>query len=174
MERADKIYLIGFMGSGKSTAGKKLAAGLDWDFIDLDKRIEQETGLTIPEIFLRYGEQYFRETETRLLRELEPVSRTVVSTGGGAPCSGDNMDFMLGTGLAIYLKLTPRQLSVRLSESKGERPLIKNISKEKLPDYISEKLSQREKYYSRAAITVDGTYTDFETIISLVKKHFNS
>lgn len=174
MDRAGKIYLIGFMGSGKSTAGKKLAAGLGWDFIDLDKRIEKETGLTIPEIFSRYGEQYFRETETRLLRELKPVSHAVVSTGGGAPCSGDNMDFMLGTGLTIYLKLTAEQLSVRLSGSKGERPLIKNISKDKLPDFISEKLSEREKYYNRAGITVDGTYTDFVSIISLVKKHFNS
>jgi shikimate kinase len=174
MDRADKIYLIGFMGSGKSTAGRRLAASLGWDFIDLDKKIEQEAGLDIPEIFSRYGEQYFRKTETRLLRDLQPLSRTVVSTGGGAPCFDDNMDFMLRTGLTIYLKLTPGQLTVRLSGSKGERPLITDISKDKLPDFIAEKLSEREKYYSRAELTVDGTYTDFVSIASLVKKHLNN
>ena len=118
------IYIIGFMGSGKTTAGKKLASLLGWSFIDLDKRIEEYTGKTIPEIFSQNGEDYFRIIETQLLRNLKSCTKTVISTGGGTPCYIDNMDFMIETGLTIYLKLTPAELKSRLSQSKGERPLI--------------------------------------------------
>ena len=123
------VYIIGFMGSGKSTAGKKLASLLGWSFIDLDKKIEEHTGKTIPEIFSQHGENYFRNVEAEVLRSLESQTKTVISTGGGTPCHGDNMDFMLETGLTLYLKLTSDQLKSRLSESKGERPLLKKLKK---------------------------------------------
>jgi len=127
MSPAKKIYLIGFMGSGKSTTGKKLASGLGWSFVDLDKKIEEETGRKIPEIFSKQGEEYFREVERRVLRAMESLSEVVISTGGGAPCYHDNMEHMLGNGITIYLKLTPVQLKQRLAVSKGERPLIKDV-----------------------------------------------
>ena len=126
----DKVYLIGFMGSGKTTTGLKLASLLGWEFKDLDKNIEENTGMTIPEIFSHHGEAYFREVESRILRSVEPVKNTVISTGGGTPCYSDNMDFMLNTGLTIYLKLNAGQLKSRLSDSNGERPLIKDLSEE--------------------------------------------
>ncbi|MCJ7616788.1 MAG: shikimate kinase, partial [Desulfobacterales bacterium] len=119
------VYIIGFMGSGKSTAGKKLASHLGWSFIDLDRRIEEHTGKSIPELFSKYGEDYFRDVEANVLKRLKSQTNTIISAGGGTPCHGDNMDFMLETGLTVYLKLTSVQLKYRLSESKGERPLIK-------------------------------------------------
>src|SRR5512133_2274718 len=134
------IYIIGFMGSGKTTAGKKLASLLGWTFTDLDRKIEEYTGKTIPEIFSLNGEQYFREIEAQLLRDLKSCTNTIVSTGGGTPCHGGNMDFMLGNGLTLYLKLTPAQLYSRLSESKGDRPLINNLDSHELRSFIEAKL----------------------------------
>jgi shikimate kinase len=167
------IYIIGFMGSGKTTAGKKLASLLGWSFIDLDKRIEEHTAKTIPEIFSQEGETYFREIETKLLRNLNSGSNTIISTGGGTPCHNDNMDFMLETGLTIYLKLSPGELKGRLSESKGERPLIKNLDQNELLYYIEQKLTDREKWYKRSDITVKGIDLDINLLLHLVKSTLN-
>jgi shikimate kinase len=163
-----KVYIIGFMGSGKTTTGMKLAALLGWSFTDLDKAIEERTGMTIPQIFSIHGEAYFRETEAQELRSLSPMNRSVISTGGGTPCYGNNMDYMLETGLTIYLKLTPAQLKSRLSVSNGERPLIKDLGDTDLLDFIEEKLALREKWYNRADLTVNGFNTDLSIIYSQV------
>jgi shikimate kinase len=170
MAKKQIIYFIGFMGSGKSTAGKKLAASLGWKFIDLDRKIEEIEGKAIPEIFSSEGEEYFRMTEARVLKSMESLTDTVISTGGGAPCHGDNMDFMKNTGLTVYLKLTPAQLTTRLLESTGERPLIKNIPDEKLKEFIEKKLSQREKFYKMAAIIIEGTNLDIGLLRTLITK----
>ena len=167
------VYIIGFMGSGKSTAGKKLASVLGWSFIDLDKRIEEVTGKTIPEIFSQHGEIYFRNVETEVLRSLESLAKTVISTGGGTPCHGDNMDFMVKTGLTIYLKLTPGQLKNRLTESTHERPLIKGLTNDGLLAFIEEKLVSREKFYNRAEICVEGIDLDISALHSIVKSRLN-
>jgi shikimate kinase len=163
------LYIIGFMGSGKSTAGKKLASLLGWSFIDLDKSIEVQTGKTIPELFSLHGEDHFRNIESEVLRSLKSQINTVISTGGGTPCHGDNMDFMLKTGLTLYLKLTPGQLKSRLSESKGERPLIKDLTDEGLLRFIEDKLASREKWYNSAEITMEGINLDISLLLSIVK-----
>src|SRR5512133_3442701 len=98
------IYLIGFMGSGKSTAGRELARLLGWSFTDLDTEVEKREGKTIRQIFAQKGEEYFRNLETKVLRDLNTLANSVISTGGGTPCHSDNMDFMLENGLTIYLK----------------------------------------------------------------------
>ena len=161
------------MGSGKTTAGKKLASLLGWLFIDLDKKIEEHTGKTIPEIFSQNGENYFRDIETQLLRNLKSCTNTIISTGGGTPCYSDNMDFMIETGLTLYLKLTPAELKSRLSESKGKRPLIKDLDQEKLQSFIEEKLAVREKCYNRSDITVEGINLDINLVLSLLKSRLN-
>ena len=157
------------MGSGKTTAGKKLASLLGWSFIDLDKKIEEYTGKTIPEIFSQNGEDYFRDVESEILRNLKSGTNTVISTGGGTPCYSDNMDFMLETGLTIYLKLTPGQLKSRLSESKGERPLIKDLDHAEATVFIEEKLADREKWYEQSEIMIEGMDLDINLLHSLVK-----
>ena len=169
----NKIYFIGFMGSGKSTTGKKLAAAIGWSFIDQDKEIEERTGKTIPEIFSDHGEDYFRKVETEVLRSLESQKKIIISTGGGAPCHSENMSFMLETGLTVYLKLTPIQLKTRLSGSKSERPLIKGLSSEELLSFIEQKLVMREVYYSQAEIQIDDFDIDYTILHSLVKKRIN-
>jgi shikimate kinase len=167
------VYIIGFMGSGKTTAGKKLASRLGWSFIDLDEKIEEYTGKTIPEIFSLNGENYFRDIESQILRELKSCPKTVISTGGGTPCYKDNMDLMTETGLTLYLKLTPAELKSRLSESNGERPLIKDLDKEDLGFFIEKKLADREKWYNRSDIIVQGIDLDMNLLLSLVKARLN-
>jgi shikimate kinase len=168
------IYLIGFMGSGKTTAGKKLASLLGWSFIDLDIKIEEYTGKTIPEIFSGPGEEYFRELETQLLRNLNSLTKTIISTGGGTPCHSDNMDFMINTGLTIYLKMTPGQLKSRLSGSKGERPLIKDLSPAALLTFIENKLSDREVWYERSEIIFPGMNLNINALLDSVKARLNN
>lgn len=171
MLNSRRLYIIGFMGSGKTTAGKKLASMLGWSFIDLDKKIEEHTGEKIAELFSLYGEDYFRNVEAEVLRKLKTLTDTVISTGGGTPCHGDNMDFMLENGLTLYLKLTPAQLKSRLSQSDGERPLLKDITDGSLQHFIENKLNLREKYYSRAEIHFEGFDIDYTFLYSSVKKN---
>jgi shikimate kinase len=174
MLSGNKVYIIGFMGSGKTTTGMKLAGLLGWTFTDLDRSIEEHTGLSIPEIFATHGETWFRKVESELLRNLFSATNMVVSTGGGAPCYEDNMDFMLETGLTLYLKLTPGQLKSRLSGTNGERPLIKDLGEEGLLRFIEEKLAIREKWYSRAELTFNGFDTDIKLICSQVRARFSA
>jgi shikimate kinase len=170
MHQATKIFLIGFMGSGKSTTGKKLASHLNWSFIDLDEKIEQSTGMEIRDIFSEKGEAFFRKIESDTLKRMASESNAVISTGGGTPCFGDNMDFMLRTGLTVYLRMTPARLKSRLAGTSEHRPLLKDIGKNGLQEYITAKLAEREKWYSRAEVIVDGFNTDFSALYSLVKK----
>jgi len=172
MLNSRKLYIIGFMGSGKTTAGKKIASLLGWTFIDLDKKIEEHESRSIPEIFAQSGESYFRRVESEVLKGLKNHSEVVISTGGGTPCHGDNMDYMLETGLTLYLKLSPGQLKSRLINSKGERPLIKNLDDSGLLLFINEKLAEREIYYNRAEVTVEGIDTDINLLYSCLKKDF--
>jgi shikimate kinase len=173
MLNSNKLYIIGFMGSGKTTTGLKLAGLLGWPFTDLDKSIEKHTGLTIPEIFAIHGEQWFRGVESEVLRSLRSMKNGVISTGGGTPCHEDNMDYMLETGLTLYLKLTPGQLKSRLSGTKGERPLIKDLDEEGLLRFIEEKLAVREKCYNRAELNFNGFDNDIRSIYTQVRSRLN-
>jgi shikimate kinase len=158
------------MGSGKSTTGKKLASHLKWSFIDLDKTIENMTGMKIRDIFSEKGEAFFRQAESEALLGMESESNAVISTGGGTPCFGDNMDFMLRTGLTVYLRMNPAMLKSRLADSSDHRPLLKDIDMEDLEEYIAGKLSEREKWYSMAEIIVDGSKIDFSVLYPSVMK----
>ena len=171
MSRKQILYIIGFMGSGKTTTGKRIASLLNWSFVDLDKKIEEHSGYKIPEIFSLYGEDHFRIVEAEVLRSLLTDINTVISTGGGAPCYAGNMEFMLQTGLTIYLKLTPGQLMSRLNNSSEKRPLIKNLKGENLLKYIEDKLKSREKWYERSEIIIDGFDPDLSNLNLLLRSH---
>jgi shikimate kinase len=170
MFQASKIFLIGFMGSGKSTAGRKLASQLNWSFIDLDEKIQKMEGMKIPDIFSLKGEPYFRKLEAKALQELKSVKETVISTGGGTPCFADNMDFMMSSGLTVYIRMTPLNLKKRLEGSVEGRPLLREVDMKDLQEYITSKLAEREKWYSRAEIIIDVVNNDLPDLLSLIKK----
>lgn len=150
-----KIFLIGFMGSGKTTLGKKLARRMGFDFIDLDNFIEQKESLSVPEIFAAHGEDRFRQMEADNLRLLEVLQNVIISTGGGAPCFYGNMEWMNMHGLTVYLKMSPESLYTRLTASKKQRPLLHQKPKEELLDYIAQTLEKRKVFYESCKLTID-------------------
>lgn len=145
-----RIYLIGYMGSGKSTVGTGLAKALNLDFIDLDHYIESRNHRTIPDIFARDGEAEFRRLEQKALHEVSEFENIVIATGGGAPCFFDNMEVIKRTGKSLYLNGSPRILADRLMHSKTERPLIKGKTEPELVTFIAETLAKRSEWYTQA------------------------
>jgi shikimate kinase len=151
-----KIFLIGFMGSGKTTLGRKLAARMQYEFIDLDHKLEQQVELSIAEYFSFFGEDSFRKKEAEVLKKTAYPENAVISTGGGLPCFFDNMDWMKANGKVVYLKLPPKTLADRLENGKEERPLLQDKHGEELIAFIEQKLGEREKFYAQANIIADG------------------
>jgi shikimate kinase len=164
-----KIFLIGFMGSGKTTAGKKLAYSLSYNYLDLDEFIEQQEQDSIRNIFEKKGEHYFREQEHEYLRKISGYDDCVISTGGGAPCFFDNMDYMNKAGLTVYLKMEPGQLVSRLKDGKEERPLIKDKDDQELLQFIKDKLNEREKHYAKAHLIVDGFNLNLKELLDKIR-----
>jgi shikimate kinase len=151
-----KIFLIGFMGSGKTTLGRKLASKMGYEFIDLDHKLEQQVELSIAEYFSFFGEDAFRKLESEVLKKTVYSENVVISTGGGLPCYFDNMDWMKANGKTVYIKLSPKTLADRLETGKEERPLLQDKHGDDLVVFIEQKLAEREKYYSQANIIADG------------------
>lgn len=162
------IYLIGFMGSGKSTAGKKVAALLRWRFEDIDRMVEKKEGMKVPEIFSARGEAYFRSAESAALREVSARTRTVVACGGGTPCSPENMQVMKSTGVTVYLKLSVEHLVSRLSRHGNDRPLLKDTDSGTLAGRVSSLLGERSQWYEQADLTIDAALTEEEEMTSLI------
>lgn len=163
-----RIFLIGFMGSGKSTLGHGLARRMGYRHVDMDQMIEETAGMTIPGIFSEHGEKVFRKWERDILLELCKREQVVVSTGGGAPCHNDLIGIMNKHGTTIYIELTPRELKDRLIHSRTERPLIRGKSEPELLEYITEKLKEREPFYRRAHHTINGTLLKTEDLVDLL------
>jgi shikimate kinase len=150
-----RIFLIGYMGAGKTTVGKKLAQQLHLDLIDLDHFIEKRYHRTISRIFEEEGEIKFREIEAGVLEEVADFENVVISTGGGVPCFHNNMQRMNDAGITIYLKVSPEELAKRLELCKNTRPLIKNKSQDELKTFVSENLIKRETFYNQASIVFE-------------------
>ncbi len=165
------LFLTGFMGSGKSTVGRGVARLLKVPFIDLDSAIENEEGISVPEIFSRKGELYFRESESRVLRSLPSrYDSAVVATGGGTPCYGGNIDFMLNTGIVVYLSMPPAAIVSRLrGGERSSRPLIASLDDDELLPYVSGKLKEREPFYRRATLVAGALNATPEKITGLLR-----
>lgn len=152
------ILLIGFMGCGKTSLGKKLAKKMGYGFVDLDKVIEQNEKLTIPEIFKIKGETYFRELESKWLSQYKE-NNFVISLGGGTPCFNENMEVINKIGISVYLKMNSGLLTDRLFHAKQKRPLIEEFknNKEQLNVEIEKMLKIRAKYYEKANIDFEAS-----------------
>ena len=160
------IILIGMMGSGKSSVGKKIAEYLNWSFLDTDVLIEQETQMKISDIFSQKGEPDFRKIETNVIKRLTDRTKTVISTGGGAPCSFENWRYLQGRfNKMVWLKADPKVLLKRLEFHRSmDRPLLKD---QLHLERISSLLSQREECYSKADVVID---TDFLSLEQVAEK----
>ena len=151
----NRIYLIGYMGSGKTTVGRRLAKKLNFQFVDIDHFIENRQRKTIDEIFSEKGEDTFRLMEHKALREISLFENVIISTGGGAPCFYNNMEIMNKSGFTIYLKTSPEELTKRLRKTKGQRPLLKGKTPEQMQTFITGNLEKRNRYYNQARLVFD-------------------
>lgn len=149
------VFLIGYMGSGKSTIGRRLSKRLGWKFVDMDKYIETKCDMSINEIFEIKGEEWFRDVESAVLCDFSEQEDVIVATGGGAPCFGDNMQIMNRLGLTIYLSVLPSELYNRLQYGLSKRPKIKDLSDEELYEFIESNLMSRAPFYNTSSIIID-------------------
>lgn len=168
IKQNDKIILIGFMGSGKTTLAKKLAKKLNRSFFDLDKEIEKRENLTITQIFEQNGEDYFRALEFKTLKSiLDKELSFVMSVGGGTPCFFDNMKIVNESGTSVYLKCSAGILTSRLINTKEKRPLIKALNEEELKTFITNKLAEREQFYKQCKFTLASDNLKVEDLLTL-------
>ena len=164
------LFLVGFMGCGKSTVARGLAELAGWEFVDLDRRVCELAGASdVAEIFATRGEEEFRRLEREAIEGLALTENAVVATGGGAPCYGDNMERLMAMGKTVYLKMSPLALRDRLLRVRVVRPKIVGMSPEELLDYVTELLDQREPYYSRARVVIDCDNISSRVVISRLK-----
>lgn len=145
-----RIFLIGYMGAGKTTLGRALAKDLNIQFIDMDSYIETRFCKTISKIFAEKGEEGFREIERRILHEVGDFEDVIISTGGGTPCFFDNVEYMNSQGTTVFLDVPEERLFIRLSIARNNRPLIKEKSDEELKSFITEQLGKRRPHYEKA------------------------
>lgn len=151
----NRIFLIGYMGVGKTTLGRELAKQFDYEFVDLDHFIQNRYNKSIVQLFEDEGEEGFRIIENKILSEISLFENVIISTGGGAPCFYNNMEIMNNSGITVYLRASAELLSQRLNSGKEKRPLIKDKNEEELFQFVSENIKKREPYYTQAKITFE-------------------
>jgi shikimate kinase len=166
-----RIYLTGFMTSGKSTLGPILANVLGMNFFDLDREVEKQENLSVVDIFEKKGEKYFREVESDVLNKLSSLENVVISLGGGTMMNDENFNVMKNSGKIVYLKVSPSNLYRRL-RNKIDRPLFRDLvlgenPQEDFINKIKDLLDKRKVYYEKADLTVN---TDLSPIGITVDK----
>lgn len=163
-----RIFLVGYMASGKSTVAKKLANKLGVAFVDLDKEVAKEAGMSIPEIFKQKGELGFRKIERKALRTWLNKEDFVMACGGGTPCFFESMDEMNGAGTTVYLKMSPKAIVDRVQSAKEERPILKGLNTERMLEKVTGQLEKREPFYARAEWTINGLNLDIDELAAMV------
>ncbi|WP_291870102.1 shikimate kinase [Maribacter sp.] len=167
-----KIVLVGYMGSGKTTVGKLLAKKMNLKFLDLDDYIEVSEEKSISKIFVENGEIYFRKKEFQYLEEvLSNNDNVVLSTGGGTPCYGENMNTILAaTKNVFYIKVSIAELVERLSLEKEHRPLIKDINDKEMAEFIGKHMFERSYFYTKAHHTVTVNKNSVEEVVKNISE----
>ena len=168
---ADKIFLIGMMGSGKSYWAQKMAKWNKFVGYDLDQLIEMNEEKTIAEIFNEDGEDYFRKAEAKILRWFKEKKKFIIATGGGAPCFHDNMHWMKKEGIVIWLDESVDVLVKRLSPEKEQRPLIANLNDTEIAAFIENKLVERHAFYTQAHYRLTNDQINEAGLKKIMAKH---
>ena len=165
-----RIFLIGYMGSGKSSALKQLGKLLSWETYDLDRLFEERYKISVQDFFHKYDETAFRKLESQLLKEIVNYENAIIATGGGTPCFYDNMEWMNANGTTIFIKVSPKTAVNRLINSKKKRPLIEGKSEQELLEYVERHYGERMPFYEKAHITVKGENLDFKDLLDDIIK----
>ena len=163
-----RVYLTGYMYSGKTTVGHKLASRLGYQWADLDRMLETTFHTSIPIFFKRYGEEAFRKIEQKMLHSTVDLDNIVISTGGGTPCFFDNIEWMNLHGTSIYFDVTVETLLRRAAQSKKPRPILAGLTDEQRSLYVRQQLSQRLPYYQKAQIIFPADQPDIDQLVQLI------
>jgi shikimate kinase len=166
-EGMKNVFLVGYMGVGKTTIGKKLARILSMEFVDLDLFMEQKLKLSITQIMDQFGEPFFRELEQKSLVELNQNQNQLIATGGGTPCFFGNMTLMNANGATVYLKMDDKSIVNRLKNNQSTRPLIKGLNAEQLSSFVTQHLASRRPYYESAHFVLEALNVNAEKLQSL-------
>lgn len=165
-----KIFLVGMPGSGKSTFGKQLSQKIGRQFFDMDEQLERMIGMSIHQMFVEIGEDYFREAEQKVLQMLIRLNEpAVIATGGGTPCFYDNMDMMNGSGVTIFLNTPLETIIERVGAKKDVRPLVDQMPKDALGKEIREMYEFRRRYYEKASFSSDSNMEEILHFLSTVR-----
>lgn len=166
------LFLIGYMGCGKSTLGRALSAATGLQFIDLDHYIEGRRHSTVSRMFAELGEDGFRRIEQSMLAEVADFHNVIVACGGGTPCFFDNMDLMNSKGTTVWLNTPIERLYERLQRNRSRRPILADKSDAELRSFIEHALAEREPYYSRASATFCATLLEDKSQIAITARDF--
>ena len=159
------VFLIGYMGCGKTTLGEPLAKKLEWRFVDLDLYIEAKEGKTAKEIFMTCGEAHFRELEREALQEVATAGdNTIVACGGGTPLQEGNMELMNRLGITVWLRTSVERITSRLvlPEQRSKRPLLNDMSDNEIMASVARGLEARTPFYEKAQLQFDSTHLESE------------
>ncbi|MBR3427533.1 MAG: AAA family ATPase [Bacteroidales bacterium] len=166
----DRIYIVGYMGAGKTTTARRLAQRMGWEVVDTDALFEEKYKISVHDFFNKYDEPLYRKLEAEVLKETEKLKHVVVSTGGGTACYFDNMEWMNGHGTTVFLRINEKSVVDRLLHAKRKRPLAAGKSEVELKAFVNRHYAERLPYYEKAQITVKAEDLDLEGLASRIQE----
>ena len=166
----NRIYLVGYMGAGKTTAARRLAQRLGWQVADTDAMFEEKYKISVCDFFNKYDEPLYRKLESEVLKSTESMENTVISTGGGTACYFDNMEWMNDHGLTIFLRISPAAVVDRLLHAKRTRPLAEGKDEAQLSAFVATHYAERLPFYEQAQITVKAEDFDVDGVVEEIKE----
>ena len=166
----NRIYLVGYMGAGKTTTARRLAQRMGWEVVDTDALFEEKYKISVNDFFNKYDEPLYRKLESEVLKATESLEHVVVSTGGGTACYFDNMEWMNQHGLTVFMRISPQAAVDRVIHSRHKRPLAEGKSEEELTEFVNRHYASRMPFYEQAQITVKSEDFDLEDAIKKISE----
>lgn len=171
MKNVNRIYLVGYMGAGKTTTARRLAHQLGWEVADTDALFEEKYKISVNDFFNKYDEPLYRKLESAVLKETENLENVVVATGGGTACYFDNMDWMNSHGLTVFMRISPQAAVDRVIHSRHKRPLAIGKTEEELTEFVAQHYTSRMPFYEQARITIKSEDLDLENLTKTIKEN---
>ena len=167
----NRIYIVGYMGAGKTTAARRLAQRLGWEVADTDALFEEKYKISVNDFFNKYDEPLYRKLESEVLKSTESLENVVISTGGGTACYFDNMEWMNQHGLTVFMRISPQAAVDRVIHSRHKRPLVEGKSEAELTEFVNKHYASRLPFYEQAKITVKSEDLDVEGMMNTIKEN---
>ncbi len=165
----NRIYIVGYMVAGKTTAARHLASHLGWEVVDTDALFEEKYKISVCDFFNKYDEPLYRKLESEVLKSTENLDNVVISTGGGTACYFDNMEWMNQHGLTVFLRISQTAVVDRLLHAKRKRPLAEGKTESELTEFVNRHYTARLPFYEQAKITVKAENLDLENLIKQIE-----